>query len=282
MALNFPEGNCAIPLTDSICVDDHVIKYHDYLVNQNQIEKNEKISKKICLEKIMKVLKVSTELNIWQHHDFRLFAGPNFCDKILKDKFIIEGPANSTALLDNNNIDETLALWAKHSQKLFNKKFYAIPFQMIDFNIQNTQLANLDMYDLIRDKYDCFGVVLNTDVSSGPGKHWLCLYGDLQHLGEKNDPYTIEFFNSSGNPAVDEITVWMEAQSHSMLKNHKKYVEIIRSAPRRLQHSKSECGMFSLIYIRSRLENKPHNWFYTAKIDDKDMIRYRKKIFRAK
>jgi hypothetical protein len=278
--LNIPEGDCALP--EGSCLEGEPIhKLREFLTKsaKNSTSTDEH-SESDIIQQIMALIGVQYEAEIWQNSQIRRFVGNEYADRILADRFKPKGPANSTALLNNNNIDQNLEQWAKLSHKLFNKKFWHIPFQMIDFADMHTELSNLDVYDLIKRGYDCFGVVMNTDISANRGKHWFCLYGDLAHAGTKEDPYKLEYFNSSGNPPMDEVLTWLEHQTHRMLRDHKKYCEIVRSAPRRLQHSKTECGVWSILYIRSRLENKPPSWFYSVNANDHDMIEMRKKIFR--
>jgi hypothetical protein len=55
------------------------------------------------------------------------------------------------------------------------------------------------------------------------------------------------------------------------------YEQPLLSKP--IQDSDTECGMWSLLYIRSRLEGKSPTWIYDAKLTDDDMINYRKFVF---
>jgi Ulp1 protease family, C-terminal catalytic domain len=230
----------------------------------------------------MTELDVKKESQLYIHPRVQDFlGGGRVARKTLEDYFKAEGPADSTALLDNFNIDETLDKWAKHSEDIFKgNKFYHIPFQMIDFSRHNTELANLDIPKLIKEGYKSFGVVLNTDVSSGGGKHWFAIYGDLDHKGTDKDPLIIEYFNSSGNSPMREVADWLEAMQHTLLKNYSLEVEIVRSANRRLQNSMTECGVWSLMYLLSRLKNHPSDWFYKTNANDADMIDLRAFLFR--
>jgi hypothetical protein len=283
LKLDLGAGECLIPNTSGTCITptDRVSEHvRDYLrsIPEGQMYANMDMAS-MC-KALEEILNVDTEAGIWEHPQFRKFVGAQLADHVLNERYKQPGPADSTALLDNNNIDDTLGQWSKYSGKLFGKKFLHLPFQMIDFRKTRSELSYLDLEDLINKKYDSFGVVLNTDVSSGKGKHWFCLYGDLKHMGTKEDPYRLEYFNSSGNPPLDEVAMWLEQSCHDLLKKGI-HCEIVRSVPRRLQNSQTECGMWSLLYIRSRLEGKPPSWFYTCKTNDRDMIAYRKKVFRS-
>jgi len=232
------------------------------------------------VEVLKKELGVFSESNIWENERFKNYAGINDSTYVLNNYFKPEGPYNSTALLNNFNIDATLKQWKDHSDTLFKCKFYHVPFQMIDFAKTKTELATLDIYNVIKSGYNCLGVVLNTDVNTGRGKHWFCLFCDFKHSGSIDDPYTLEYFNSSGNPPMSEVEIWLQTNKHNMKKTYDKNCSIVRSASRRLQHSQTECGVWSLMYIKSRLENRGVNWFYKVRADDRDMILLRKHLFR--
>jgi len=281
--LDLIENECAIPSYNGACLTkaDVASKYIKDYLEQSGYKKTSTMSTPEMVDTMKDLLSVKSESEIWESRRVRDFIGHDVADKILRKKYKPPGPANSTALLDNINIDSNLEQWSENSQQLFKKKFFHVHYQMIDFMKTHSELSVLDLGKLISLGYNCFGVVLNTDISSGRGKHWFCLYGDFTRAGTKNDPYTLEYFNSSGNPPLDAVTIWMEEACHNLLKQNKKYCDIIRSAPRRLQQSQTECGMWSLLYIRSRLEGHPPEWFYSVGANDLDMIEYRKLLFRS-
>lgn len=235
-----------------------------------------KLSSAQVVDFLKKHLGVERESEIFENKSIQRFLGRNNTDKILKARFKTKGPHDSTALLDNFNIDEKLAQWARYAKKLYNKKFYHVSFQMIDFEKVQSELADLSLEDLIDEGFDCFGVVLNTDVSTGGGKHWFCLYGDFTKT-----PHTLEYFNSSGNPPRLEVSVWMEKAVHELFRDAKIRCKIINAMNgHKIQHSKTECGMWSLMYIKSRLDDKPPDYFIKAKATDDDMIKLRTHFFR--
>src|SRR5579883_596624 len=183
----------------------------EFIKNNLQIKIPADISNIEVVELLKKELNVDSEAKIWEHQQFKESIGESKAQLVLKKYFNPVGPSDSIALLDNFNIDDKLEQWSINGMALFQKKFYHIPFQMIDFEKQGTELSRVHLMDLIEKKYDCFGVVLNTDITAPGhgGKHWFCLYGDLKHQGTESDPYTIEYFNSSGNPPMREVDIWM-------------------------------------------------------------------------
>jgi len=215
-----------------------------------------KLSSDNVIKELMKSLNVDKESDIYQHEAFRRHVGSYKADSILKDKFKPSGPSDSTALLDNFNIDNSLGNWSKEGKEEFGKNFYHVPFQMIDFMQTRTELSKLDIMQLVKDGYNCFGVILNTDVSTGGGKHWFALYGDLAHKGTKDDPYVLEYFNSSGYPPRTQVITWMEKVKHDMARDHGKHINIVYATHKQIQYSRTECGVWSLVYILSRLMGK--------------------------
>jgi hypothetical protein len=232
------------------------------------------------VKKLIEHYKVESEADLYNISVIKGLVGRSEADRISKELFLPEGPHDSTALLDNFNIDESLIQWSKTAPKIFKKRFYHIPFQMIDFAETGSELSKLDVGDLANQGYDCFGVIMNTDLSTGRGIHWFCLYGDLAHKGTKEDPYVIEYFNSSGNPPRYQVTTWMENTKAELLRDYKKHCKIRRSIPIRIQKSQTECGVWSLIYIKCRLMGYSPNIFYKQKTTDGDVIDHRKHLFR--
>lgn len=273
-------NECVIE-TNKICVSSDYVKYmRSYLSNIGY--DISKLNDAKIVELIKSDLGVDSEAGIWEHKKFKAHVGNTKSNHVINHYYKPQGPSHSTALLNNFNIDAILEQWSVHADKLFGCKFYHMIFQMIDFAKKKTELDIIDLYDLIKNKYDCMGVVLNTDISTGGGKHWFCLFCDFKHTGTEDDPYTLEYFNSSGNSPMTEVEVWLQKTKHNLLKKHNCHAVIVRSASKRLQHSQTECGVWSLMYIKSRLQNFDTKWFYTTKADDNDMILLRKHLFRKK
>ena len=198
-----------------------------------------------------------------------------------------EGPANSVKLLNNFNIDKVLKDFSIASvknnpgNKFTNGPFYHVPFDMFDFmKMRNSELRNIDFIKLHDAKFRTFGCVLNTDKWSGPGKHWVCIFGtipeNLAHAGNNftGEPVRVEYFNSSGNGLKKYYTLkdWSDEI------NKKVALEIREVNHREIQKSETECGVWCLFYIKSRLEGQTPE-FYIDVYTDTDMINGRKDLF---
>lgn len=239
------------------------------------------------------------------------------------------GPANSTTLLNNVNIDEVLkdfSVASIKSQEFINGPFYHIPFEMRDFMQSNySELRDIDFNKMANHKFKTFGCVLNTDVWSGPGEHWVCIFGSINNSNNSNNSNSsnsnksnnsnsnsnsinnssnsnnsnssssntnsnssnsdnigynitiaVEYFNSSGNglDLFPELYDWIDYK-----KKEGYNISIREIVKEELQQSDTECGMWCLYYIKTRLEGHKSN-FYTARgVTDDDIIAARKYLF---
>ena len=196
--------------------------------------------------------------------------GRQQANDILKSRFKPKGPFDSDNWLSDSNIDNVL-----QQNMIKYKKFYAIPYQMIDFAKKQTELATINIPYQLK-KYNTIGVVLNTDTSNGKGKHWFAIFIDARHT-----PYTIEFFNSSGNYPVHQIHTWINKTKREIERSGKEVKDIIVS-PNELQKSDTECGVFSLWFILSRVKGVPVSEFKNVNTgpSDEKMLEFRKDLFR--
>ena len=200
----------------------------------------------------------------------------------------VDGPTG-TRLLTNFNIDSVLRQWAAT-----RPDFFAYNFNMRDYAshsfanraVQNTPdtLATVKWADLAARGIKRAACVINSDVYSGPGKHWMALFADAT-----TDPPTVEFFNSSGSPPAAEWVNWLvktrgaidDVMSKDRSTPHKPTV-IIKASSVRHQDSRSECGVYSVFYIWARLNGVPPSFFAKTTIPDKLMFEFRQHLFEDK
>lgn len=235
---------------------------------------------------------------------FRRFAAAKGVDRAveadLRRRFKPEGPRNSTRLLNNFNIDGVLQQWAAAHERFFN-----IPFCMMDFERAGGSLARVDVggildgseaQDLgpaggrVRRPCDTFACVLNTDVSSGRGKHWVAVFGDC-----RGAVWSVEYFNSAGNPPPPPVVRWLEAAATRLAERRLEgggppgsvverpsdgRVETVVLTNTRHQDSQTECGNYALYFIRRRLEGDPPEAFRGQRIPDEAMVEFRRRLFR--
>jgi len=266
-----------------ICSSRGIINLMSKYVNVSSTTNNIDIVKQIEDK-----LNCDSESCVLNNPDFNSFVKKeighsNLIQNELNTNFKTSGPRNTVDLLSNFNIDETLLRWAREF-----KTFYPCPFTMIDFKIIRNQFATTNLANIMSGKvpytdpikgqqynsFKTYACVLNTDVSNGRGKHWVCIFVDC-----RSQIWTIEYFNSSGNPPCRDVNEWMEIQRSYLLKIHNK-VETITVTNLVHQRSNTECGMYVLYYIRSRLDNIPYQLFLTKRIEDTVVTKFRKHVFR--
>lgn len=143
------------------------------------------------------------------------------------------------------------------------------------YSDQPTDLAKLDMVKIIKAGFDCFGVVLNTDVRRGRGIHWFPLFCDFR----KKPLITIEYFNSSGNMPMREVCEWLsETEALVNAGGYKArvitYMDHVHQAD-----SETECGPYSIYYIYNRCLGKSRECIDESRITDDEMLAFRKQVF---
>ena len=116
-------------------------------------------------------------------------------------------------------------------------------------------------------------MVLNIDEHDEPGSHWVAFYID-------NEKRTLEYFDSVGDEPNRNIRRFIkkvrkfceEKNGHYSYKYNK------------IRHQKknTECGMFCIYYIVSRLGGKTFEKITGEKITDEHMNKMRLKIFRPR
>lgn len=245
----------------------------------------------------------STEACVVSHprlSDFLLATEGPAAVSVLKKQALLQfktpGPREGQTLLSNFDIDGCLERWAAEYPEFFN-----CPFAMIDFDREPYLFGRLNLADVplgqapqrvfnpqaperpaeVRRPATLFGCVLNTDVSSGKGKHWVCVCADFRGA----DLWTIEFFNSSGNPPPRAVVRWMERQATNLRAASDRGQLERRAVETRVvttlthQRGDTECGVYALYYLRARLEGTPSEAFARNRVSDKEMAAFRKHLF---
>lgn len=289
--------------SESECYEDGEICFSDLIIHllKQYIKKNyktdfinesiiDKFSPNDIINFFKKKLNCDSESCILKNPEIKkkLTSDPHIIDYELKTRFKTEGPRNSIELLNNINIDNTLILWAREK-----KDFFPCPFAMIDFETNGEFLGRVNLASLLYDKavwyldpiyglvygpFCTFGCVINTDVSTGIGKHWVSIFVDL-----REDPWTFEFFNSSGNDPPPEIVKFFKKQKQNleeMPEEKRKNVKIVECSNKQHQIDNHSCGVYALFFIKARLEGTLYEYFCNHYITSSDITKFRKHLFR--
>jgi hypothetical protein len=226
----------------------------------NQLKEKTKCTSELC---VIKSNTVSSKL------------GRDLVSKILDTYFKVIGPKFSVEKwLSNDDIDKTLNQWKRISE--FNN-FHPIPFQMRDFQSKRTELSTLDFKHYYDKGIRSFACVPNTDWSSGNGQHWFAFFFDF-----RTEPYTLEYFNSSGECPLKEYNKWLNEAEQKLQSQFNKPVKKLVVTRVQNQYDNSSCGCYALYYIYSRLNGIPWKWFRENRVPDKKMHEFRKFLFNEK
>lgn len=287
--LTLPVGNddndCALGI-EGVCSTSAVVDDMKEFLQHRGVSVGANDSAELIVDKTLEELDCDDELCILSSAKFARHSNKRDINESMS-RLKPEGPAESTKLLNNNNIDEVLS-----RLEISFPKFYHMPFQMIDFagekdshghwavvkgqTITPTELGKIDMVrDVIDQGYDTFGVVLNTDKRTNRGIHWFSLFCDF-----RSQPYTIEYFNSSGNLPMKQVQAWL-IKTESALRDAGKNVRVVAlTGMIHQKDSDTECGPYSLYYIYNRLKGVPPENFQQKRVPDRAMIEFRRDLFR--
>lgn len=199
--------------------------------------------------------------------------------------------------LNNTEIDHI-----QHQLKTLFKGYYYSNIHMIDLVMFNPNHSNVIDYEVkcVKDinfinelisncdnniltyngdlKY--YGIVINTDKSTGGGIHWFSIFMDFSSEDD-NEPYRIEYFNSSGYDIRNQSFKNYFINLADEITREVKKCEFVKVTD--IQHQREDtanCGSYSLYYIWKRLNGTPYKFFAENKILDENMADFRKFLYR--
>lgn len=185
-----------------------------------------------------------------------------------KDRFkIYSVQRNATSGTDTNDETNVLKSW----QKVFTT-FYSTPVSVNIKGYESNQLHTISLVDIIKNNptKKMFAIPLAIPVSGDNGFHATGLFMDMR----QKDDYTLEYFDSGGNPPPEYVSRWMEEQRKLI-----GGTTCIVSKNLVHQLTSTECGLHTLIYYRRRIEGIPYQMFRNHKIPDTFAAEFRKRIY---
>ena len=262
---------CSLTVSGKTCTDENVVRAIGKIMGID-IHTNPKQIMELAKNKTS----CSTERCVLNRPAVSRALGEEIIKKELLRNFKIPGPTD-VSLLNNVNIDNTLIQWGHKFHD-----FYPCDFNMADYENTMGTLLTTDMKEDVYDKgFRTFGCVINSDVSTGRGKHWMALFADMRDTSE----WSAEFYNSSGNPPVEAWSNWLRrtitkfkeiSKAYSL--NVKKF-SIVKVSKLKHQESQTECGVYALYYIWARLNGVPYKYFENHNVPDKWMFEMRQHLF---
>ena len=211
---------------------------------------NKTNNKKINLTggKTQLIKSISKSLNCDSDLDFCVLKKENTLPEFRKELEKAFKPKKPTGedknwWLSNIDIDKVMNQYMKKNKNFLF--FGAIP---IDFNQIYMEIANINLKSLKSKGKTKLGFIFNLDTSKQSGSHWVSMYVDLENG-------TICFFDSaSPNSVPKEVKKLIQ----KLIKQSKLIKSPLKFITNTNQHqvSNTECGMFSLWFIISRLRGK--------------------------
>jgi hypothetical protein len=136
-------------------------------------------------------------------------------------------------------------------------------------------LCSIKLTDLYSKGYRQIGIVFNTDVSTGPGQHWIALFCDIRP--ELEYP-RITYFDSYAHKPEKEIQRLMKRwkEQWDSTKIHSKKMVLSYNKTRH-QYEDSECGMYCLYFHYCCLTGLPMN----ERVPDEVVRGFRGVLFRV-
>jgi hypothetical protein len=265
-------GPCAFHLEDrKFCLDRKTYDLLGQFLLDNGQAHNGEIED--IVNKAKKVTSCDTEKCILLNSNVQSYinnGGVMHTDEMIRVRFKQSGPRLTNDLLSNVDIDNTL----KDMESAY-KSFKCIKFHMIDFDrYPEKELNNVNLAEEYKSGVRTLACVLNTDITGSLGKHWFCLFVDM-----RKSPFTIEFFNSSGNPPEPSVSKWMIRQKIFLEPISR--VEDIQVCSVAIQFGDTECGVYCLFYIYERQHNIPYQLFADPRTapNDNYIFEIRKHLF---
>lgn len=202
--------------------------------------------------------------------------------------YSVPGPKNTKEWVSSENINHSMFQWSNEFKYFAGLNYHMIDFmdhklhntfQCTDwlnkgFNIDVLNYTNADTeksYSVNKKtKVKYSGFVCNTDNHNGRGEHWFSVFLDM-----RGAIWTLEFFDSQYTGVYPEIRKFFE-----MMKDiYKDKISLIYVSSFMHQHSETECGVYSLYYIYSRIHNKSFKHFRHVRVSDEEMYEFRKLLF---
>jgi hypothetical protein len=159
-----------------------------------------------------------------------------------------EWKVNPEDWLSNDDIEKI----EKSYQSLFGGYNYVGTFP-IDFDSVSetgtcliSALCSMDIRSIAKSGREQLGIVFNTDVSTGPGKHWVAVFCDLRNELEYPRMTYFDSYAQSPEPEIKRLMKrWKQEWDATGV--HSKPMELTYNKTRH-QYKDSECGMYCIYF----------------------------------
>lgn len=234
------------------------------LIRKKDVEEDGEVS----YEKLW--IQLKDRLNSADDFNWNLFFRDKNLDTIQKKRFLPfipnEWKYNPTTWLSNLNIDEIMRYYTKKYPQFYYHFALGVDLERKEGNqCYYGNLCDFNLKDLIDNKQECFGVVLNTQSIDYSGEHWTAIFISLKRK-------EIIFYNSTTDTPKEEVQIFLKRKQDESAELYSepfpiKYNTIVH------QKSNTECGMFSVYFLIQMIKDIPFETFIKdPEINDKNMI----------
>ena len=269
--LEFENGSC-IPLELLIEMAKAYNKYHES-DKSKQIKLNSKLDtlypddyKKYLLLEFKNIF--DGDQKDWINSKYLELMSEEHKDHLENKVFRPDGPQGRFDWLSTIDINQVLY---QYEEKYPDFKFLgAVPRDFMDLDYLPFQKFNFENFE--SEGYKRFGVIFNTDKSSGRGKHWISLFCDL-------DKGQIYFSDSMGTRQPKEVNEFMKIIEKYLIEVKKIQEPDVRYNKTQHQKGNSECGVYSINFILRLLKGKTFDHLTRKRLTDNQVNKCRIKYF---
>jgi len=184
---------------------------------------------------------------------------------------------NPEEWLSSEDIDKL----EKRYEKLFEGYVHIGTFPM-DFGAKSetgkclvSALCSINIRELAKQGKNRIGIVFNTDVSTGPGEHWVAVYCDIRPELEYGRFTYFDSYAQRPEPEIKKLMKrWKESWDSSGV--HSKPMVLTYNKTRH-QYKDSECGMYCMYFHYCCLTGVPME----ERVPDDVINSFRKLLFKT-
>ena len=180
---------------------------------------------------------------------------------------------NNNTWLSTSDIETVLKQYEEHHKDF--KCYGAMP---MDFKLRNGNscvsgdLCNINLKQHMDNGHNKIGSVFNLDDHDEPGSHWVSMYMELKPCcREKPSIYYFDSIADKPTKEIRELVDYLSEQYKSLTGGEMEFLY------NDIQHQKknTECGIYSIHFITSMLENKNFEDYIKNIKNDDYMNKYR-------
>lgn len=269
--VSFEAGSC---MTLQVLIE--MVNAYNKTAGENKIQTYSKLDtlnpkkyKKYLLSEFNKRIGDKCESQkCWTEQDFIGNMKKIARDELEKYTFRPDGPQGKFEWLNTLNINDVM----EQSEKKY-KNFKYLGTVPIDFDkFERYGFINLNFSKLIEtDKFQ-IGAIFNLDKHNEPGSHWVGLYANLK-IGQ------VLFFDSYGTRPDKRIRAFMRRIADYCSNNLKIKNIMVDYNKIRHQYGNSECGVYSINFIKRMLRGDTFEDICNSKTPDKQINKCRAVYF---